>query len=199
MNNIMVRRGRFTWKVGIVFFIIVVFSAVLSGCVSNGCSLCSSPDQCCNGKCLNPCPSGSFRDPEDCLCYPDNTERCDCQGFKYCLKGGTCCNNTWIKCPKGQFLGVDCLCYPNNSVVKCNCGASTYCKVGGKCCKGEWILCPSGTFLGEDCGCWQKGLIPCNCGGLLYCWPGGQCCNNTWYAPCPGGYKLSDRCDCIKK
>lgn len=183
------------WPVLFAFCCVIVLFILVSGCVAS-CTFCPAPNRCCNGQCLKPCPDGQFRDPEDCLCYPDTTVRCDCMGYKYCVQGGRCCNNTWVTCPAGSFMGVDCGCYTEGT-VRCDCGPFTYCKAGGTCCNNDWIICPSGTFLGEDCHCWPVGVVRCNCGGSLYCMPGGQCCNNIWVASCPAGQVMSETCHCI--
>ncbi len=178
-----------------VVLALLVLSVFLAACTSSGCGFCSSPNQCCKDTCMIPCPEGQFRDYDDCLCYPESVVRCDCGDYKYCEAGGKCCNNRWIKCPDGSFLGTDCLCY-DEGTVKCNCGIYSYCKSGGQCCNNEWIICPPGTFLGDDCYCYQNGTVKCNCGGEMYCAPGGQCCNNQWLT-CPAGQKLTKECYCM--
>jgi len=57
------------------------------------------------------CPSNYFSG-DDGKCYPTGSVKCNCGGFVYCVAGGQCCNEQWIQCPAGRYLGSDCYCHP---------------------------------------------------------------------------------------
>ena len=159
--------------------------------------------ECCDGDCLDPCPSDLSRDPDDCTCAgqcPAGREFCEeirypqdpcCQVGEVCCGRWRCCGTDEHCCPVGPRGPGDTDCCPND--------ARCYRDFRGdaECCPNDWLRC-------EDWGCSQAvdefgdKAFCCNDGTSGACIEGRhQCCigpNNFSYC-CPADKYVCDTSD----
>ena len=103
-----------------------------------GDTCCTGSQECCQGQCYDPCPSGEPRDPATCQCGCSSGIQC---GDTCCSDGQECCNDQCVDaCPQGQ----------QRDTGTCGCVCATGETCGPHCCSGNDVCCPD-TLSGMAC------------------------------------------------